>query len=147
MIAQGTDGALRGFLAASIMDGQPLESFIPIHLLMSERSWEFIIWVKGWSSLEAVHLNPMGWFEEGHDIYGWEKGFDGFERPSLVQDATFIWTPPPFAAEVALAELRKARIKRQTSAHIVIVPRLCTTLWQQQLYKACNLVFFPLSSA
>jgi hypothetical protein len=88
-----------------------------------------------------VNLNPMGWFEEGHAITGWKKGWDGFEWPILTEEGTFIWTPPPFAGEVALAELRKARIKRQTSAHIVIVPRLCTTLWQRQLYKACDLVF------
>ena len=141
MIAQGTDGVSRGFLAAGVMDGKTMQSFIPIHLTVHERSPGFIEWVRDWSSKSATPLNPMGWYEEGHDITGWEKGFDGFERPLLINDATFIWTPPPFAADVALAELRKARIKRQTSSHIIAIPRLCTSLWQKQLYKACDLVF------
>ena len=43
--------------------------------------------------------------------------------------------------EVAMAEMRKARIKRQQSSHIFVCPRLCTTLWQRQLYKCADFVF------
>jgi hypothetical protein len=53
-----------------------------------------------------------------------------------------VWAPPPFAADaVALAELRKARIKRQGFAHVFVCPRLCTLLWMKQLYKASDVVF------
>lgn len=92
----------------------------------------------------------MGWFQKGHDIEGWEThNNDGFSRPTFTERGkTFIWVPPPFAADVALAELRKARIKRQRSSHIFVCPRLCTTLWQRQLYKCANLVFeLPLGSS
>ena len=46
------------------------------------------------------------------------------------------------AAEVALAEMRKARINRQQSAHSIFVcPRLCTSQWLRHLYKAADFVF------
>jgi hypothetical protein len=37
---------------------------------------------------------------------------------------------------VALEELRKARIKRQDSMHIFVMPRLFTTKWLNQIFKA-----------
>ena len=74
-------------------------------------------------------------------------GSDGFERPVLHEGRTYIWVPPPFAADVALAELRKARIKRQSSSHLFVCPRLCGPLWLKQLYKAADIVLeFPAGS-
>jgi hypothetical protein len=49
--------------------------------------------------------------------------------------------PPPAATGAALEELRKARIKRQDSLHIVIIPRLLTQEWLRQLHKVTDLVF------
>ena len=86
-------------------------------------------------------LAPMDWFQLGHDIDGWTRCQDGFSRPRITEGMTYIWAPPPFAAEVAIAELRKARIKRQSSSHVFICPRLCTTLWQRQLFKCADFVF------
>ena len=142
MIEQGTDGVSRGFLAQGIMAGEPMLSFIPIHLTAFERSPLLETWVRSWSASEALSLSPDDWFEEGHDIAGWQtfKG-DLFERPVLKEGRTYLWVPPPFAADVAMAELRKARIKRQTSSHIFICPRLCCSLWLKQLYRACDFVF------
>jgi hypothetical protein len=141
MIAQGTDGVSRGFLAAGIMNGQTMGSFIPIHLTASQRSPDILSWIKEWADPDTIELDPMGWFEAGHDITNWSPSPDGFERPILTLGRTYLWVPPPFACDVALAELRKARIKRQESSHIIVVPRLCTALWQRQLFKACDLVF------
>jgi hypothetical protein len=54
---------------------------------------------------------------------------------------------PPAAAFAAIAELRKARIKRQTSTHIFVCPRLMTPAWLGQLYKEADLVFtIPLTA-
>jgi hypothetical protein len=72
---------------------------------------------------------------------GWNKGIDKLERPTISSENTYIWSPPPFAAEFALAEMRKVRIKRQTATHIFVCPRLCTSLWMKQLYKAVDIVF------
>ncbi len=143
MIAQGTDGVSRGYLAQGVMAGEPMRVHIPIYLSAVERSTlDLVPWVQSWSDLESELLDPMGWFQTGHDVEGWSVCADGFARPRLVGSGrTFIWSPPPFAADVALAELRKARIKRQRSCHIFVCPRLCTTLWQKQLYKCADFVF------
>ena len=72
----------------------------------------------------------------------WKDGADGIPRPILANGRkVYIWAPAPMAAEVALAEMRKARIKRQQSAHIFVCPRLCTSLWLRHLYKAADFVF------
>jgi hypothetical protein len=42
---------------------------------------------------------------------------------------------------MALEELRKARIKRQDSMHIFVVPRLLTPEWLKQTFKASDVVF------
>eukprot|EP00980_Cylindrotheca_fusiformis_P006302 scaffold1352_cov144-Cylindrotheca_fusiformis.AAC.8 len=43
-------------------------------------------------------------------------------------------------ADVALEELRKARIKRQLSLHVILIPRLCTPSWLRQLFKAADII-------
>jgi hypothetical protein len=61
----------------------------------------------------------------------------------------YVWhPPPPAAAFAAIAELRKARTKRQNSAHIFVCTRLMTPEWLGQLYKEADLVFtIPLTAA
>jgi hypothetical protein len=148
MIAQGTDGVSRGFLALGVMAGEAMSSFIPIHRTAQERSVAFVEWIKQWTGSDSVVLDPMGWFSTGHDIDGWLTCPDGFDRPELCEGRTYIWVPPPFAADVALGELRKARIKRQSSSHLFVCPRLCGPLvWLKQLYKAADVVLeFPAGS-
>jgi hypothetical protein len=149
MIAQGTDGVSRGYLGQGVMAGESMKVHIPIFLSAADRSpRDLVPWIRGWSDPDAILLDPMGWFQAGHDICGWKTEKDGFARPILAEGRTYIWTPPPFAAEVALAELRKARIKRQSSSHVFVCPRLCTTLWQRQLFRCADLVFeVPVGSA
>ena len=53
----------------------------------------------------------------------------------------YLWAPPPAIAEVALEELRKARIKRQDSTHIFVCPRLMTPVWLKQFFKVADFVF------
>ena len=141
MIAQGTDGVSRGFLGGGIMSGEAMTSFIPIHLSALQRSPSLIEWIRSWSCKDAISLSEMDWFDIGHDIDGWEMGLDGFERPVINQGRTYVWSPPPYVADMALSEMRKARIKRQQSTHIVVCPRLCSSLWARHLYKAADIVF------
>ena len=142
MIAQGTDGVSRGYLGHGVMAGEAMVAHIPVHLDAAERSPSLVPWIKSWCDKDATHLGPEGWFELGHDIEGWESRSDGFERPILSSArGTYIWTPPPIAAEVAAAEMRKARIKRQRSCHVFVCPRLCTTQWVKQLYRSADFVF------
>lgn len=54
---------------------------------------------------------------------GWKAGSDGFGPPKLAdQRKTYIWTPPLMAAEVAVSEMRKARIMRQRACGVFVCP-------------------------
>lgn len=142
MIAQGTDGVSRGYLGQGVMAGETMVAHIPIHISAVERAPNLVPWIWSWCGEDATLLDENGWFESGHGIDGWEMGKDGFERPKLAEGRrTYVWAPPPIAADVAMAELRKARIKRQNSCHIFVCPRLCTTQWAKQLYRASDFVF------
>lgn len=140
MIAQGTDGVSRGCLTQDVMAGESMCTFIPIHQPATKRSQEPEPWIRSWSGEDSIHLTEMEWFEGGYDIVGWSR--DGLiEKPIINEGRTYLWCPPPFAADMAMAEMRRARIKRQTSAHVFVCPRLCSHLWLKQLHKASDIVF------
>mmetsp|Transcript_3333 Transcript_3333/g.5084 ORF Transcript_3333/g.5084 Transcript_3333/m.5084 type:complete len:90 (-) Transcript_3333:257-526(-) len=86
---------------------------------------ELELWIQNWLGNDSETLEPKDWFELGHDIRGYAKDLEGYEVPH-VASGKFIWTPPPWVARAALEELRKARIKRQESIHVVVVPKLAT---------------------
>ena len=90
-----------------------------------------------------IFLSPEDWFVRGHDIAGRDNNpdnkFDRRWRPKI-ERGVYVWTPPPAAAEVALEQLRKARMKRHKSTHIVIVPKLFTNYWRKQFHKCCDFV-------
>ena len=140
MKAQGTDGFSRGSLKEGIATGLSMLSFIPLHLSAVERSPEIEDWVRAWFPGKEVELlKPEDWFERGHDLSGGSYDSRGFWRPAE-KSGIFIWAPPPGAAEAAVEELRKARIKRQNSTHVFMVPRLLGPEWKKQVHKACDFV-------
>eukprot|EP00980_Cylindrotheca_fusiformis_P026529 scaffold16361_cov69-Cylindrotheca_fusiformis.AAC.2 len=123
------------------MGGKPMTAFIPLHLSAFQRTPLLEPWVRSWVGNQAVFLTPDDWFLRGHDIVG------GDHVPANPSSGTvafwtgvLVWSPPPAAANVALEELRKARIKRQVSTHIFLIPRLCTPSWLKQLFKAADLI-------
>ena len=126
------------------MAGETMSAFIPLHLGAVERARTscLVSWIREWAGEGAILLDEMGWYQQGHDVEGWRMGEDGRSRPVIADGArTYIWAPAPMAAEVALAEMRKARIKRQSSAHIFVCLRLCTSQWLRHLFKAADFVF------
>jgi hypothetical protein len=96
-------------------------------------------WLSSWIGSGAEFLTPTDWFTRGHDHDDGYYDVAGFWRHRY-RSGTYIWTPPPGAAEIALEEMRKAIIKRQASTHIFIVPRLLSMEWRKQLHKAADLV-------
>jgi hypothetical protein len=139
MIKEGTDGVSRGQLREGVAAGESMLSFIPTNEDPLDRAPELKSWVASWAGNTAEFLSPNDWFERAHDHQGGAYDSAGYWRPRISK-GTFIWTLPPAAAEAAIEELRKARLKRQTSMHIVLCPRLLTPEWLKQLYKAADLV-------
>ena len=137
--AQGTDGVSRGNLQEEVSLGQQMISFCPWHLSALERNDKLKAWFHSWLGQDLECLEPEDWFVRGHDIRGGNKGNDGFWRPNIVK-GTYLWAPPPAAAAVCLEELRKARIKRQDSLHVVAIPRLMTPVWLKQLFKTADVI-------
>jgi hypothetical protein len=140
MVAQGTDGVLQEHLKEGVSTGEDMLGFIPLHLSALQRSETLKSWIQSWLGNQAKFLEPADWFERGHDMSGGSKDSKGYWRPKILP-GTLVWTPPPAAADVALEELRKARIKRQDSLHVIVIPRLLKPEWFRQLYKTCDLVF------
>ena len=123
------------------MSGESILSFIPLHLSAIERCNNFLPWITSWVGPRLEVLAPKDWYQLGHDIRGWSDPSNGepFSRPRL-RKGVFGWFPPPACADVALEQLRMARIKRQDSSHVFVVPRLLTPKWLKQLWKACDVV-------
>ena len=141
MIAEGGDGVSRGSLNEGVMAGEDMLAFIPLHLSALDRSPSLLVWIQSWTKSKLEVLTPGDWFQKGHDIHGWRKAEnEPFSRP-IIKAGIYGWFPPPAAADVALEQLRIARIKRQDSFHVFVCPRLFLPSWRKQLGKACDLVF------
>ena len=49
--------------------------------------------------------------------------------------------PPPAAAAVAVEMLAEAKLKRPSTAHVIVIPRLMTHLWRKALRRDADLFF------
>ena len=124
MIAQGTDGLSRGDKSTGVMQRVSMESFVPLHRSALDRSRELRLWLTAAAKgLEPIFLEPEDWFTTGQGL------------------GTFIWHPAPAAADVVVEQLGKARHKRPSSLHIVVVPRLMTGRWRRRMTRECDCYF------
>jgi len=139
MVKQGTDGISRGHLREGISIGEQMLDFCPWNLSSLERSKELKHWLEEVFGKKLEFLEPHQWFNRGHDHAGGSRDYNGFWRLKL-RKGMFVWSPPPAAADAALEELRKARLKRRISTHIIVIPKLLTPLWLKQMNKACDFV-------
>ena len=65
-----------------------------------------------------------------------------------MRSGTFLWAPAPAVADVSLEQLRIARIKRQSSLHVFVCPRLLCNEWLKQMNKMSDFSFeIPVGSA
>ena len=130
MIAQGTDGLSRGDKSAGTMAGEGMLKFVPLNETAFERSAPMKSWFEGVAQkLGAVVLDTEGWF-------------DGITDPK----GTYIWNPPPAAADVAVEQFSYAKHKRPMCMHILVLPRLMTGRWRKLLIRRTDL-YFPLDNA
>jgi hypothetical protein len=130
MIWQGTDGLSRGDKSSGVMAGETMLSFIPLHLSVSDRSPACVDWISSWYSDQSLVgprfplkvLSPDDW------------------ASVLCDSATYVWLPPPAAADVAAHYLALAIHKRPTSTHLFLCPRLMTSRWLRLLRKATDMI-------
>ena len=141
MIDQGSDGLSRGNLAEGVMRGADMKGFIPINKTAFERTPKLRNWLDTWTQSECNFLEPTGWYTSGQELVedAWEINSDGRRLP-VTRPGTFVWSPPPVAAGIAMEELRRSRHKSEKSTHVVVIPRLFTTEWRKQLHKAADVV-------
>ena len=125
MIQVGGDGLSRGDRGPGAMRGFPLIDFIPLHLNAFQRFGKLRAWLMDVLSGvgKVTTLTPEGWFTTAHN-YG-----------------TFVWAPPPAAADVVVEQLSMARHKRSQGMHIIVVPRLMTGYWRKHLGRATDMYF------
>jgi hypothetical protein len=140
MIAQGTDGISRGTLNEGVMNGESMMSFILIHLSATARSPLLQDWLRSWLPGSPRFLEPLDWFQLCHGIAGYGRNFEQSVVPVLCKPGQFVWTPPPYAADVVVAELRKSRLKREQHLHAFVCPRLCAPMWRRHFFKAADSV-------
>ena len=141
MIAQGSDGLSRGNILEGVMKGIPMDDFVLLNESALERSSGLKAWLESWTDGNLEFLQPRDWFLRGHNIVegAFEENIDGFQWPTY-RKGTFVWLPPPAAAELILEEVRKARHRRTASTHLVLVPKLLTPMWQKHLNKVSDIV-------
>jgi len=137
MIAQGTDGVSRGDNQQGSILSQPLRNFAPMHLSAMDRNDSLLNWIIDWSGPETFVLEPKNWFYEAHDL---RANDSTGVNVALTESCVYLWSPPPAIADVALEQLRYARLKRQSSVHIFVVPKLFLNLWRRQFFKAIDLI-------
>jgi hypothetical protein len=143
MIAQGTDGCLRGSLMEGVMAGEDMLTFVDLGWSAVERHPPLLAWVRTWTGRPSLTpLTPEGWFEEGHGIVGGTRDHNNVWMPLYGKGGRmFLWSPPPAVADVAWEELLKARHKRTDTFHVLLVPRIMNPRWRRLFHKACDLSF------
>ena len=141
MIAQGSDGLSRGNMAEGVMRGDSMKDFVPINETALERHPKLHEWLKELTGHESKFLDAKGWFTEGQEeVEGeWEETVEGRRWP-VTRPGSFVWTPPPAAAGIAVEQLRRSRHKSTQSTHVFVVPRLFSTEWRKQLHKVADVV-------
>jgi hypothetical protein len=130
MIAQGTDGLSRGDHSAGVMQGRSIAQFVPLHLSAFDRMPTLRPWVESlFTSIPFKFLQPHDWYTSAHSF------------------GNFVWCPPPAAADVVVEQLGKARHKRSSCLHLVVLPRLMTGLWRRHLTREADCYFRIKASA
>jgi hypothetical protein len=141
MMAEEADSTLRGQLKEGVTVGNDMLWYIPWNLSALDRTDKLKLLPTSWTSGDVEYLAPAGWFTRGHDHLGGDYDHLGFWHHKITL-GRFVWDPPPSAADVALEELCKARIKGQDSTHFFIIPRFLMPEWLKQLWKTADIIIW-----
>jgi hypothetical protein len=125
MIASGIDGLSRGDKLEGVTRGEAMVKFVPIHMDPLSRSPLLRKWVESW-------------WDDGYGPLKWMTPADWFN--DSMTNGNFLWNVPPAAAQTAIEQLCTHVHGRPHSCHIVLLPRLCTSLWRKQAGKVCDLI-------
>jgi hypothetical protein len=121
MIAEGSDGLSRADHGEGVMLGKDIRTFIPLHLDPVVREPRVENWINDVTrGLDFTVLKPSGWFDDAHN------------------DGNFVWTVPPAAGEVVVEQLGFIRLKRPSSMHMIVIPRLMTGRWRRHLSRGTD---------
>lgn len=135
MIWQGTDGLSRGDKNAGVMAGESMLSFVPLHLSAFDREDTLKDWIQSWSCVSDDCIS------EGRNRTV-ARFLDPSDWPiSLKGRNTYIWCPPPAAADVAAEYMARSIHVRSSSIHIFVCPRLMTSRWRRFLRKTADVLF------
>ena len=140
MQSQGIDGVSRGSLKTGVAAGKEMIEYCPWGKDPIEEGPKLKPWIKSWAGEDTIFLNPKDWYLRGHDLHGGDYNEKKVWIPK-VKKGTYVWSPPAAAVGPCLEELRKARMKRQQSRHIVIIHKLMTPIWLKQINKAADCIF------
>jgi hypothetical protein len=145
MIELGIDGLSRGSLMEGVMKDPGVLASVPFHLSAFERATDSALlhWFQGWMGLDQDNkpLQPEEWFVEGQGLEGEGNDTGLVWMPRESTRHSFLWAPPPAAADVAIEELRRSRHKRPHLFHVFACPRLMTPRWRRSLCREANFLF------
>lgn len=111
---QGTDGLSHSDQSRGVMQGIPLDLYVPLHLTPTERCPSIRKWiddlVTGWN---FKWLDTHEWYEEYH------------------RDGNFVWDVAPAMEDLAYELVDKSIIKRSHTMYLILIPRLFTGIWRR----------------
>ena len=125
------------------MSGRDMLGYVDLSRTAVERSPGLIGLIRDWTGLPKLDpLTTEQWFWEAHGIVGGYKDARQVWIPTHAKGSqTYLWSPPPVLADVALEEALKAKEKRHDSTHIFIIPEFFDPQWTRLLFKICDVIF------
>ena len=124
MIEHGTDGLSRGDTSSGVMGGKEFLSLLPLNESALDRQLNVKRTVLSWTG------HPLEWtFAVTEDWFG-----SVFDDPN----GSWIWSPPPCLARVAIDQLCEVKHMYPASKHIFLCPALMTGYWRKSLGKIAD---------
>jgi hypothetical protein len=126
MINQGTDGLSRGDQNAGVMLGKDFLTYVPLADSALTRSPSLKNWLMSWVEDCTGGIGEILTTERWFELHVLRKAY--------------IWCPAPAAAKRAISCLGQTILKRPSSLHVIVVPRLMTALGRKVAGKLADVI-------